>query len=251
MGWINKYIFLIIFLILITSLFSGCASLNSKKFLERETFRKEEKTGAKGWWYAKFRMDWPKDAEPLWHMDPLLAHRVIAPVLSRYSEEISLWRFHRRAAPDASGHQFSFIFYADPQVADRVFASIRSNRILKDMKSAGIILEDVYDDTGRISKPNVEDTSDRNWSLPIQKSWPYFIMGVSQAWLDLIEQGVVQRGKIDRSASCRDILAFYKGVNEDIGATWQKEGQHAFLHHLNALFGYEPLVIYEKRLTTF
>ncbi len=111
MGWINKYIFLIIFLILITSLFSGCASLNSKKFLERETFRKEEKTGAKGWWYAKFRMDWPKDAEPLWHMDPLLAHRVIAPVLSRYSEEISLWRFHRRAAPDASGHQFSFIFY--------------------------------------------------------------------------------------------------------------------------------------------
>jgi hypothetical protein len=32
---------------------------------------------------------------------------------------------------------------------------------------------------------------------------------------------------------------------------WQEEGRHAFLHHLNALFGYESLVVYEKKLMTF
>lgn len=34
-------------------------------------------------------------------------------------------------------------------------------------------------------------------------------------------------------------------------ALWQNEGRHAFLHHLNALFGYEPILIIEKRPMRF
>ncbi len=37
------------------------------------------------------------------------------------------------------------------------------------------------------------------------------------------------------------ILDFYRQVNDAVTDTWHREGHHAFLHHLNALFGYEPI----------
>jgi hypothetical protein len=41
--------------------------------------------------------------------------------------------------------------------------------------------------------------------------------------------------------SLQDYLAFYKEVEESVTEAWKKEGRHAYLHHLNAMFGYEPL----------
>ena len=32
-------------------------------------------------------------------------------------------------------------------------------------------------------------------------------------------------------------------AEKTINAMWYKEGQHAFFHHLSAVFGYEPLLI--------
>jgi hypothetical protein len=63
------------------------------------------------WWYARYRLEWPQGAEPDWPVDLLLADRVIKPVLQSHRNEISYWRFHRRAIRDEAGHQFSFIFY--------------------------------------------------------------------------------------------------------------------------------------------
>ncbi len=40
-------------------------------------------------------------------------------------------------------------------------------------------------------------------------------------------------------------------MNDAVDDMWRQEGRHAFLHHLNAVFGYQPLVIYEKKLLTF
>jgi hypothetical protein len=36
-------------------------------------------TSERGWRAVRFRFDWPKDAEPRWHLDPLIAHRVAFP----------------------------------------------------------------------------------------------------------------------------------------------------------------------------
>jgi len=35
--------------------------------------------------------------------------------------------------------------------------------------------------------------------------------------------------------------AFYREISQEVEATWRNEGGHAFLHHLNALFGYGPV----------
>jgi hypothetical protein len=200
-----------------------------------------------GWWYARFAVNWPSDKEPTWYVDPLLAHRVVSPVLDRYGNDIALWRFHRRAVRDQAGHQFSFIFYTTQETAREVFAAIEADATLTAMRNGGVIIRNTYDDTSTIIRPNLEDTSDRTWSLPIQKSWPFYIMGVSEMWLNLIRE-VASQACVGRFPSkLEETLRLYEAVNTSIEKMWQEEGQHAFLHHLSAIFGYEPVMVREKR----
>jgi hypothetical protein len=35
----------------------------------------------------------------------------------------------------------------------------------------------------------------------------------------------------------------YRGVDAGITEIWRDQGQHALLHHLNAVFGYEEMLI--------
>ena len=114
-----------------------------------------------------------------------------------------------------------------------------------------MIVRDAYDDTGAITRPNIEDTSDRSWSPAIQKSWPFYIMGVSEMWLNLIREVASQTSGGKTPATVEEQLRFYEQVNASIEQMWKDEGQHAFLHHLNAIFGYEPLTVREKRLMGF
>lgn len=197
---------------------------------------------APGWWAVRFKMKWAEGTTPSWHLDELVAYEVVSPALERYREQILLWRFHRRAAPDAGGHQFSFIFYATPQDAERIHASIRSSPVLALLKGRGVIEQDTYQDTSRLVQPNIEDTADPRWSLPLKRSWPNFIMGVSEAWLILISELAGER-RGGRAGSAEPLVASYETVHKAVEKTWREEGSHALLHHLNALFGYAPLAV--------
>jgi hypothetical protein len=120
------------------------------------------------------------------------------------------------------------------------------------MKRADIIIRDIYEDPDKIIAPNIEDTSDGHWSPHIRKSWPFFIMGVCQMWLSLIENiSEVIDGKKQRKTSLKKMLSFYQQVNESIKILWREEGCHAMLHHLNAIFGYEPLFVREVNLRRY
>ncbi len=191
------------------------------------------------WWYASFRINWPQDQDPSLNTDLLIAHRIVSPVLDRYRQNIVLWRFHRRAARDEAGHRFSFIFFTTPANARKIYAEIGSSAVLDQLQAEGVILKVSFDDTGAIKRAGVGATSDPNWSAPLQKAWPYFIMGVSQTWLDLIARYAEDGRK--KPASTAEMPAFYDEVGRQVESTWKKEGGHAFLHHLNALFGYGPV----------
>jgi hypothetical protein len=230
---------------------TGCAMIVKRKAVETIEPPPAEIASSDGWWSARFRMQWPQEEEPFWHTDLLIAHKIVAPVLLQYKDRIRLWRFHRRAARDGAGHQFSFIFYASAETAYQVFEMLRSNALLKEMAYTGRVIEEVYDNTGRITKSRIKDTSDANWPSLIQKSWPYYIKGVSQMWLNLIAEAVADMPTADASLSFDEYEALYKEVNATIISLWENNGRHAFLHHLNALFGYNPLVFYEKRMLRF
>ena len=230
---------------------AGCATTIERKAVETIEPPPAEIASSAGWWYARFRIYWPPEEEPFWHTDLLIAHKIVAPVFLQYKDRICLWRFHRRAIRDEAGHQFSFIFYASAETAYQVFDMLRSNALLTEMTYSGRIIAEVYDNPDRIAKPRIKDTSDPSWPSSVQKSWPYFIMGASQMWLSLITEIIAEIPAAKTPLSLDEYEEFYKEVNATITSLWENNGRHAFLHHLNALFGYEPVAFYEKRMLTF
>lgn len=238
------------FIVLVMAI-AGCATTVKRKAVETIEPPPAEIASSAGWWSARFRMYWPPEEEPFWHTDLLIAHKIVAPVLLQYKDRIYLWRFHRRATRDRAGHQFSFIFYASAQTAYQVFETLRSNALLSEMAYTGRVIEEVYDNPDRITKPRIKDTSDPNWPSLIQKSWPYYIKGVSQMWLNLITETVADMPTPDAPLSLDEYEELYKEVNATVTSLWENNGRHAFLHHLNALFGYKPIVFYEKRMLNF
>ena len=230
---------------------AGCATTVQRKAVETIEPPPAEIATSAGWWSARFRMYWPPEEEPFWHTDLLIAHQIVAPVILQYKDRIHLWRFHRRAARDGAGHQFSFIFYATAETAYQVYDTLRSDALLTEMAAAGKVIEAVYDNPDRIAKPRIQDTSDPNWPSLIQKSWPYYIKGVSQMWLSLIAETVADMPTAETHMSLDQYEALYKEVNATLLSLWENNGRHAYLHHLNALFGYKPLVFYEKRMLRF
>jgi len=183
-------------------------------------------------------IDWPQEEEqPAWHLDCLLAKEVVEPVLLTESLKIPLWRFHRRAARDSSGHNFGFLFYSSSGDAMRIFDALRVQPALKELQQRGKVVRLAFDDPANPGKDAVEATSDPQWPLPLQKSWPHYIMGASRMWLDLLDQLVDQYPGASRDE------ALYRKVQEEINALWRTWGEHALLHHLNALFAYQPLLI--------
>ncbi len=192
---------------------------------------------AQGWWYARFRIARPDGAAPRWHIGTLLAGEVIAPVFDTHYRDIMIWRVHRRAGNDDHGHVFSFIFYSTPQGAQRIYSDIADNPVLARLRAAGTVSWVGFDDVRKVTRPAIEDTSDGNWSLPVQQTWPALIMGASRMWLDLV--GVLAAAHADEA----DLERRYELVQRDLNSIWAEQGQHAMLHHLSALFAYEPLLI--------
>jgi len=237
------------FLILV--LLMGCTSLGQVQTHEVKPVAPEELPSGNGWWSVQFRMNWQIDTDPVWHLDLYLAHQVIMPLLKENKAEIHLWRFHRRAKRDQAGRQFTFFFYSSPRTARQIFDALQFNPILIDTLSAGVIDKIVYDNPADIKRPDVDDASDKNWPLLIQRTWPYYITGVSQMWLNLVVEVAERDLKDHRPASLEEIDAFYRQVDETVTGLWQKNGRHAFLHHLNAVFEYQPLIYWEKRYMDF
>ena len=193
-----------------------------------------------GMYDVRFRLNWPEDETPDWTLDTLLADLVCAPALADFSQYIQLWRFHRRAARDGAGRQFSFIFYTDEQSAQAINRYINTNPIVQELLVRGHLAQVRFEQSSQ--RPNIEDTSDKGWAEVVQKSWPFFIMGVSETWLNLIEQVAIDL-QLSISLDTASLLEGYRQVSQTVDEIWRLHGQHAFLHHLNAVFGYQPLLM--------
>ena len=120
-------------------LLAGCAQ--APVVVDVDGAKRPSVDSRESWWYVRFRMRWPEGEEPLWYPDLLLADRVLGPVLEAEEDNISLWRFHRRAARDEAGRRFSFIFRATPATAARVNALIKADPWVARLRKRGILEE--------------------------------------------------------------------------------------------------------------
>ena len=198
------------------------------------------------WWRCSFTNVWPEDTRPDLVIDLFLAHGVVRPVLANHLGDIKYWRFHRRAARDQAGHQFTLLFYTTPEVAAELFAQMGRSRLLNDAIAANLVERVRTDNPAHPKDTAVEATSDPNWSTNLQRNWPNFIMGVSALWLGLIDDFL--EVAVEEVGDPLVLLEEYRQVDARIAEIWRQEGQHALLHHLNAIFGYKPLTI-RKNLT--
>ena len=192
----------------------------------------------KGWWFARFRIDWPKDSIPKWYLGTLLAGEVIAPVLELHHKNLTLWRFHRRAKRDGFGHVFSFMFYSSAPIARSIYNEIEQNALLLSLQQEKQITWVGLDKLNIITRPEIEDTSDADWPDSIRKTWPQFMVGASRMWLDLV-LGLAEE---QRKKGQQDKV-LYQNVQNQLTRTWMMEGQRAWLHHLSALYAYQPTLI--------
>lgn len=230
-------------------LLAGCASTGTRQST-LPAGPAHPPAGAPVWWQVKIQMGFETGRPVAWHVDALLADQLFGPVLERYRAAIPLWRFHRRAVNDASGHQMSFLFYADPAIATRVMNALDAAALLQDLRDAGIVRELLLPASGESKGPALEATSDADWPVAIQRTWPRFIMGVSDHWLALVAEVRSERN-LPPQRPVQGLLDAYRDIDREVSRLWRIQGQSAYLHHLNALFGYQPLVLREKRLARF
>ena len=238
--------------LLVAALLAGCAWTTP---LPPQTTVKPvaaERPGASlGWRTAAFQLDWPEESDPAWHLDLLLAHRVVGPVLGRFADRVALWRFHRRAVRDRIGHQFSFLFYSDAATAARLLAALGDDALLSALEAHGRVRRAVFSDPKQNLQPGVADTGDRSWSEPVRRTWPHFIMGASRMWLGLIEASAAAAGPPPPAEDLERLEDFYRRIDDRVSDIWRQEGGHALLHHLNAIFGYRPLEVHQRSLQQF
>jgi hypothetical protein len=197
------------------------------------------------WWYVRFRQPWPEGDDPAWYKDVLLADQVVAPVLTKFGAAISLWRIHRRAARTPAGHQFSLIVRTTPATAARINARIAADPLVIDRLRRNTLEAVRYDDPAQPQRPAIEDTSDRNWTPEMQRAWPYFIMGVSRLWLELIAELAVD------AEAAADLDTRYAAISADLDNLWLHQGGHALLHHLSAVFGYREVNVVRRERMRF
>ena len=236
-------IVLMFFLASMLTVISGCSSNRSTLPLTSSPNNHYPVANFEGasWWTYQFKNVWPENGKPDGAIDLFLAQAVVAPVLKAHIADIPYWRFHRRAVRDASGHRFSFLFYSKPDTAYLIFAKLDESTLLKKAIAAKLVESVTKDDPDHPHSPGIEDTSDILWSLDLQRNWPSFIMGVSSLWLGLITD--YMGSNPNDVEDVHALLEQYREVGDKVTATWRKEGRHALLHHLNAIFGYAPIAI--------
>ena len=196
------------------------------------------------WRYVRLRLQRAQGGETNSYLDGLIADRVVRPLIEGYEDQLPLWRFHRRWSDDATGHQFSFIFFARPAVADALIARLEKDPLLRGLKSDGHLIEFRIDRLGPDRASDPAATSDAAWPVEIQREWPKFIMGASSMWLGLLG---TEAGKHAHLA----LHERYQAVEHALDEMWFKRGNHAFFHHLSALFGYKPVRVIRRDVMTF
>ncbi len=202
------------------------------------------------WWDVGISIARAEDAQTLWHVDTLLADQLFRPIIKELGPRLKVWRFHRRARRDERGHLFRFFFYSDIATAELVNERVEAATLLSWLRDQKVVKRVSPVDTATPTRPGLGDRSDRGWPPEIKASWPYFAMGVSQSWLALIEQARAANPAAEPH-SAENLLADYKNTNDQVTALWREQAQHAYLHHLSALFGYQPVLIRNNVLTRF
>ena len=240
-------------LLMVTCLLVACApalQVTQPGPLEPQKGSLTAEQPARFWWRVRFRLVWPEGKQPDFSRHLLIAEQLYMPTITAHEDDLPLWRFHRRAARDGAGNQFSLIFFSDPGTASQINEEITNHPLTHWLLDREMIEAVRFNKQTEEELGQLEQSSDPNWPMEIQRSWPYFIMGASQGWLVLIQE-LSGEDPLAGHVSYDELLDHYREVDVRLTAQWREFGQHAYLHHLSAVFGYEPIRLRASELRRF
>jgi hypothetical protein len=197
------------------------------------------------WYSHQFFIERPNFANTRWWIDLFLFDTIVRECLIANAKDIDIWRIHRRGQDDATGHKFSFLYYSSKEVFKTIESSITDHGVVKVLQKANFLRDLSHVEIGA----KIEATSDNKWPLPLQKTWPYYIMGVSQMALELVDNLRHSPRPAYDVVSINDCETYYTLIMNRFIEVWQNWGSHAFFHHINAVFGFMPVVAQPRQVS--
>lgn len=194
------------------------------------------------WYGFNFRITRPENEKPRTWIDIFIIDKIIREVICKKKVDIQLWRIHRRWKNDGSGHEFTLDCFTKEQTANSIEKLIRESEPFKILQENSLLADDLNKvPNGKNVHDIADDESTRGWPLELKKAWPYYINGCCRMLLYLIEY--LSKDKQIDGKNISKIENCYTKINNELTSIWQNNGSHAFFHHINAIFGYEPVIL--------
>jgi len=198
------------------------------------------------WHEVVFVFDWPQGERPRTYLDLLLAWQVVWPALEPDVANIRAWKFHRRWAPTQETgellHELKLTFRSAAETYHRVREAMHLNETLMKLKEARLVTKVKFCQGMKDSK--FSDQGEAFWPEQIRKAWPYYMTGVSRAWVELIgrtKKDCEGEGADANESRIEELCRLYEGIEKDVKALWRRWARQCFLHQLSQVFGYEPV----------
>ena len=179
----------------------------------------------------------------------LAAREVLFSLVQEF--DFSLFRFHRMFVPvdratkttEAVNH-LKLKFMCTPQQFIQVKKIYFKNLWVKSLTKKKLLKSEVEESTD--SCEMVGSDHDQNWHPYMKEVWPYYIHGVSIAWMRLVnliyKEVVLEHYFSDKvikdPENLKDNLNLYEWVRGGVLGVWQSNAAHAFFHHTGGIFGY-------------
>jgi hypothetical protein len=203
--------------------------------------KKVKRSDPTGWWQIRFIVAHEKNQDPPWYVDALLAGEVWLPLLQQFKGEIKLWRVHRVGDTESGGHQCNFNFYCPRKTAGHIYQAAKTASIVKQLKKTKIVLLVKCKDRRKLN-PRIEATSAPEWHPYVKKAWPNYGMGLSEMWLNLIEQ-LKKDTAVSKEEYVDTLLQKYQQIHENVIILWQTQGCHFLMHMAQSILGWEMVHI--------
>ena len=203
------------------------------------------------WYEVKFSLKMLSDADEyvaIHHPDsplhPLIANEILRPIIESMEGDVTLWRFSRMSEPQEKTHQFAFNFYGPQTLCSEVLRNVYADETYKEMKESDYLELGGNEDIAVIRLgPDIKDISDQGWPDEVREAWPFFIQGVSQSWLKMVEMSANMLRETLPCGTLEEKENFYNHVKRVMTERWMRFGWASMLNHLNAMFGHKYIDI--------
>lgn len=200
-----------------------------------------------GWWEVRFIVAHSQEQIPNWHIDALIAHETLKPILIKTRDSILFWRIHRVYHSEEGGHQFNLKFFCDKNIAGDIYEAIKRDKTIKALINTDRVIKITYTSRRKINA-NISGTSDQNWDSSIQESWPHYAMGLSEMWLQLIELIKPHAQQEESAEGISSLIGKYEAIHNHLLGLWQNNGGHAVMHMSHSIMGWVPVHVQSRHI---